>query len=313
MQLAGTHRSRRIVLTVGNFSILDLLEKNSFTVNPRQQFFNMAFMTHTAYDFASDARGYSLGAALELYWDQWALRLVRMAPPVHPNQLELDDRIGSYYGDQVELEHTHLWRGRPGSVRVVGYRNRLITGNFDDAIAAFRADPGKNAATCSGFHYDSTNAGAPDLCWSRKPDTKYGIGINLEQQVTADIGVFLRAMVSDGQSEVYAYTSTDRSFSVGTLVDGGLWHRDHDSAGLGANIGWASDAHARYLALGGVDGFIGDGALRAGAEQVYEVFYSFGLLSDVWISADAQRIVNPGFNADRGPVNLFGLRAHAEF
>ncbi len=313
MQLGRVVDDRRLVFVVGNFSVLDFIDKNTFAGDLRRQFFNMAFMTHTAYDFASDARGYSWGALAELYWDDWRVRFARMAPPDHPNQLELDLRVGTYYGDQVEIEHRHKIADREGAVRLLAYHNRLVTGRFDDAVAAIQADPNKNAAACTGFHYGSTNAGAPDLCWARKPDDKYGIGLNIEQHLTDDIGVFLRGMVSDGQTEVYAYTSTDRSLAFGILAGGTLWKRSNDTLGIGANFGWISDAHANYLRLGGVDGFIGDGGLTKAAESVGEIFYSFAALSDVWLSADYQLIVNPAFNADRGPVHLFGLRAHAEF
>jgi hypothetical protein len=44
-----------------------------------------------------------------------------------------------------------------------------------------------------------------------------------------------------------------------------------------------------------------------------DVFYSLNLKKAIWLSADYQRIWNPGYNADRGPVDLFGGRVHAEF
>ena len=59
--------------------------------------------------------------------------------------------------------------------------------------------------------------------------------------------------------------------------------------------------HAQYLAMGGVDGFIGDGYLRQAAEGVVEVFYSVNLLKAIWLTADYQFLWNPGYNADRGP------------
>ena len=76
-------------------------------------------------------------------------------------------------------------------------------------------------------------------------------------------------------------------------------------------IGSADVAH---LVWGrGVDGFVGDGYLRAAPESVFEAFYSFNLLKAIWLSADYQHIWNPGFNSDRGPVDIFGARVHAEF
>jgi len=279
----------------------------------RQQFFNMAFLTYAAYDFEADARGYSWGATAELYWDDWAFRLGRMTPPQNPNSLQIDLHFWKVYGDQFEIEHDHRIFGRDGAIRLLGYRNETVMGRFDDAIAAFQSDPSKNAAACTGYNYGSTNATAPDLCWVRKPNTKMGIGVNVEQHLTDDIGVFFRGMYSDGQSEVYAFTSTDRSLSFGVLGKGSLWKRPRDVTGVGLGLGWISAAHARYLSLGGVDGFIGDGALHRAVESVFEVFYSVNVLNAFWLSADYQRITNPAFNSDRGPVDIFGARVHAEF
>jgi high affinity Mn2+ porin len=317
MQLATTVDSRRVVLTGGNFTILDVFDKNNVSWDPRQTFLNMAFMTHASWDFPSDARGYSWGATGELYWDSWALRIGRITPPQEPNELQIDFRIWKFYGDQLELEHDHVLFGRPGAVRLLGYRNRVDTGRFDEAIAAFEANPNLNAAKCGTlYNYNDNKPGnpnAPDLCWVRRPNLKLGVGINLEQYVTADIGMFLRAMYSDGQTEVDAYNPADRSLSIGAVAKGGAWSRPFDVTGVGFGLSWISAEHARYLALGGLDGFIGDGALRQAAEGIVEIFYSYNLAKAVWLSPDYQHLWNPGYNADRGPVDIFGARIHAEF
>ncbi len=150
MQLGGRVKSRRLVLTVGKFSVLDFLDKNSYAGDLRRQFMNMAFLTHAAYDFAADARGYTWGAVAEIYFDDWALRFARLLVPQDPNQLTLDYHFWDYYGDQLELEHDHKLLGQAGAVHVLGYRNRENMGRFDDAVAAFQASPQKNAATCAG-------------------------------------------------------------------------------------------------------------------------------------------------------------------
>ena len=92
-----------------------------------------------------------------------------------------------------------------------------------------------------------------------------------------------------------------------------MWGRPSDVTGIGAGLGWISPAHADYLGMGGVDGFIGDGRIRRATEAVVDVFYSLNVVSAVWLSVDYQRIINPAFNADRGPVDVFGARVHAEF
>ncbi len=315
LQLGSVVDSRRLVLTLGSFTILDVFDRNSVTGDPRQTFFNMAFMTHSSWDFPSDARGYSWGGTAELYLDEWALRLGRITPPQNPNQLPQDFRIWEHYGDQLELEHDHSLFGRSGAVRLLGYRNHVITGRFDEAIAAFEANPAENAADCpiTSFNYGSKNSSAPDMCWVRRSNVKLGIGINLEQYLAKDVGVFLRAMYSDGNTEVDAYNPADRSFSFGAVAKGTLWNRPFDVTGVGFGASWISAVHAKYLAMGGVDGFIGDGYLRQAAEGIVEGFYSVNLLKAVWLAGDYQFLWNPGFNADRGPVHILGAKIHAEF
>ncbi len=320
MQIGTVYKRRRIVLTAGNFSVLDFFDQNAVLGDLRQSFFSLGFLTYAAWDFNSDARGYSWGGVIEIYWDDWQARFGRVTPPQNPNQLPVTFNLTDYYGDQLELVHQHKLWGRPGAVHLLGYRNRDWMGTFSGAIAAFQANPQDNAANCpSGNLYGSTNATAPDLCWSRGPNVKMGLGVSLEQFITEDIGAFFRGMYSDGQTEVDAYTSADRSLSFGVVGKGSLWHRPKDVTGVGANLSWISASHAQYLEMGGEDGFVGDGALSPAVETATDVFYSvnlkshFWLLSSIWLSGDYQHIINPGFNSARGPVDVFGARLHVEF
>jgi hypothetical protein len=316
MQLAATVDSHRLVFNVGSFSILDFMDRNDVSWDPRQTFFNMAFMTYASWDFPSDARGYSYGAVGEFYWDDWAFRVGWLTPPQNPNQLEIDPRFWEFYGTEFELEHDHQIFGQPGAARLLAYRNHVDTGRFSDAINAFNADPSKNAANCgTNFNYGSGNFMAPDLCWVRQPNNKVGIGLDLEQYVADGWGFFFRGMYSDGRSEVDAFNAADQSVSVGSVAKGKLWHRPFDVTGVGFGMSWISYVHAQYLSMGGVDGFIGDGRLPLppAAEGVIEAFYSFNLLTAIWITGDYQFIWNPAYNSDRGPVNILGGRVHVEF
>jgi hypothetical protein len=299
MQLAGSQSSRRFVLTAGNLSVIDVFDRNAYAGDVRQQFLNMSFLTYAAFDFAADARGYSWGIAGEFYDDEWVVRGGRFIGPVNPNQLE--------------LEHRHDWNGRPGKLRVLAYRNVENMGRFDDAVSALASDPAKNATTCTGFNYGSGNAGAPDLCWARRRNTKLGAGASFEQAIGANGGMFGRAMWSDGRTEVFAYTATDRSLSFGANLKGENWGRPLDTVGIGYSQGWLSASHVRYLGLGGIDGFIGDGRINYAPEKLGEIYYSAKANRFLWLTADLQRVVNPAYNADRGPVTLWGIRLHAEF
>lgn len=313
MQLGGTVDSRRFVFTAGTFSILDIFDKNTYAADLRRQFVNMAFLSNAAYDFAADARGYTSGLAGEFYFDDWAFRFARIAGPKDPNDLPKEFNILKFYGDQAELEHKHVIKGQPGAVKILAYRNRERSGRFSDAIAAFQADPNKNATTCTTFNYESDNSSAPDLCWARKPNIKMGIGINMEQGITQDIGVFFRGMYSDGKTEVYSYVPADRSISFGAAMKGLRWGRGKDTLGLGYAQSWISTQHATYLNMGGIDGFIGDGRLNYKPEQVVDIYYQWHVISSTWVTFDYQHLANPAFNADRGPVDFYNARVHFEF
>jgi high affinity Mn2+ porin len=226
---------RRVVLTAGNLSVLDIFDNNAYSHDPRRQFLNWAFMTHGAYDYAGDARGYTWGAALEYFHDDWAIRAGRFIQPKEPNQLALDSRIFKHYGDQIEVERAHTLGNQPGTLRILAFRNRAVMSRFDDAL---------DLAARTGT--------APDINAVRTGEqVKTGIGINLEQAIAADVGVFSRAMWADGQTEAYAFTEIDRSLSEGTLIKGGIWGREQDSIGFALARNELSNAHRDYLAAGG--------------------------------------------------------------
>ena len=312
MQLAGSVDSRRFVLTAGNLAIIDIFDKNAYAGDVRQQFLNMNFLTQAAFDFAADARGYSWGLAGEYYRDEWAFRFGRFLGPKNPSELPLDTRIMKYYGDQFEIERKHDLFGQPGKLRLLAYRNVENMGRWDDAINAFKSDPNKNATTCTTFNYGSGNASAPDLCWARRRNVKIGLGVNLEQAIAEDVGVFFRAMKSDGHTEVYSYTATDSSMSLGTLIKGNRWGRPKDTIGIGYSENWLSSSHVAYLGTGGIDGFIGDGRINYSPEKASELFYNINFSKYFWFTLDFQHIVDPAYNADRGPVTIYGVRVHAE-
>ncbi len=296
-QLAGTVDKRRFVLTVGNLSVLDLFDGNAYSHDPRTQFLNWSLMTHGAYDYAADARGYSWGTALEYFHDDWAIRAGRFIQPKEPNQLPLDPHVFRHYGDQIEIEQGHTVWNQPGKVRVLVFRNRARMSRFSDAL---------DLAAQTGT--------TPDINAVRTGEqVKKGVGINLEQAIRTDIGLFARAMWADGQTETYAFTEIDRSLSGGALIKGAAWGRSQDASGVAFARNYLSNAHRDYLAAGGLGFFIGDGRLNYRPESIVEAFYRMNLVTGAWISLDWQRIQNPAYNADRGPVDVGAIRLHAEF
>ena len=296
-QLAGSVDKRRWVLTAGNLSVLDVFDGNAYSHDPRTQFLNWSLMTHGAFDYAANARGYSWGAAMEWYHDDWVVRAGRFIQPAKPNQQVLDQHIFQHYGDQIEVEHAHTIGEQPGKLRLLAFRNRAKMSRFKDALDL--------AALTSGTpNIDDVRTGE---------QIKHGFGLNLEQAVSDDVGLFARASWADGKTETYAFTEIDRSFSSGVVFKGTSWGRGQDSLGVAMARNGLSKVHRDYLAAGGLGFFIGDGRLNYRPETVFEGFYNLNLTKAAWITLDWQHIRNPAYNADRGPVNVASVRLHTEF
>jgi len=296
-QLATHYRHDRVVMTLGKVAQTDLFEKNSYANDPRSQFLNWALITHGAWDYAADARAYTWGLAGELDWHDWAVRGGRFLEPKVANGLDIDYQFKRFHGDILEVEHDHELAGQPGLVRFMVYHNRAMAGSYRDAVAS-----------------DALTGGIPDVTAVRKPSTKTGLGISLEQSVTSDLGTFLRASWADDQVEEYAFTEIDNAVSGGLALKGSIWKRPQDTLGLAFSTAGLNNAHRDYLAAGGLGGFLGDGQLaHYGREAVAETYYLCQPMKGVQFTVDYQRIANPGYNADRhGPVNIVGGRFHWE-
>jgi hypothetical protein len=298
-QMAGSVDRNRFVLTLGNFSSLDVFDDNRYAKDPRVHFMNAGFMAPLAYDYAADARGFGWGFAGEWYQDDWVLRFGRMTGPKQPNMLPVDYQIGKHYGDQVEIERGHLLWGQPGKVRLLGWRNRANTASFKDALDYLQANPSADPQAI--------------LAVRNGEKLKYGLGVNVEQAISDNLGFFLRAMKADGKTETYAFTETDGSLATGFALKGAAWGRADDTLGVGFLHNTLSQERRAYLAAGGISFFIGDGGLNYRPEQVFETYYSLKVWKSIFVSADYQRMWNPAYNADRGPANFFAARFHAEF
>ena len=297
-QMAGSVDRDRFVLTAGNFSTLDVFDDNAYAKDPRTQFMNWAHWTYAAYDYAADSRGFGWGVAGEWYAGDWVVRAARMTGPKRPNELAVDTAIGKHYGDQIEIERGHELFGRAGKVRVLAWRNRANLASFRDALGYLQSHPADSQAIFAVRNGEKF---------------KYGAGVNLEQALSKHVGWFLRAMKTDGRTETWAFTEVDASLSSGVLVEGAAWGRGADTAGLAFMRNALSTDRRRYLEAGGISYFIGDGRLNYKPESGLEMFYSVGAGKGRWVTLDYQRIANPAYNADRGPVNVFAVRLHAEF
>ena len=295
-QLAGTQRADRLVLTAGKFGVGDVFDTNRYAHDPRGDFLNWAIVDTGSFDYAADAWGYSYGAAAEWYQGPWTLRLGAFNLSKIPNGETLETGFGQSELD-AEIEHRHKIGGHDGAVRLAVFRNHGRFARLDEASAVIE-----------------TTGAIPDLATLRRPGTRWGGQLNVEQAVTETLGLFLRAGVSDGRYEAYDFTDIDRTLAVGASLGGKGWHREADHVGLATVINGISKQRQRYLADGGLGILIGDGALpHPGSEWITEAFYSAQLVKSITVSVDYQLVVNPGYNRDRGPANVFALRLHGGF
>jgi high affinity Mn2+ porin len=295
-QLGGHQSADRLVLWLGKFSVVDVFDTNEQAHDPRSDFMNWTVIDAGTFDYAANAWGYTYGAAAELYQGDWTLRAGAFDLSDVPNSTRLDPRFGQYELDG-EIEHRHSIRGRPGKIKVTLFVNHGRMGRFADAIALAEA------------------TGEPaDIVAVRRTRDRAGVSFNIEQQITEAASIFVKGGIANGNIEPYEFTDVDRSLAAGLTVKGRGWGRPDDTLGVGGVINGITRVHERFLDAGGLGILIGDGKLpHPGPEEIVEAYYDLAMAKQVHLSLDGQLIEHPGYNRDRGPVPIGGMRIHAEF
>jgi high affinity Mn2+ porin len=296
-QLAGSQTADRVVITVGKISLTDIFDHNRYADDPRHNFLNWSLVDAGTWDYAADAWGYTYAATLEWYQDWWTIRGGVANLSKIPNSKALETRLFDQYQYDLEVEERHTLLGRPGAARLLGFLSHGRMGKYDDATAI------------------ALQTGMPaDIAAVRKTHNRGGVSLNLEQQITDELGFFARAGWSQGQYEAFEFTDINKTASLGLSLNGNSWGRSDDTIGLAVLTNDASAATKRFFASGGLGILVGDGRLlRSGPERIIEVDYNLAVTSFARLTIDYQFIDNPAYNRDRGPVSVFGVRAHAEF
>ena len=295
LQLAGLRSKRYFTVGVGKYNMGDFFDQNSFSHDPRSQFMNWALMDNAAWDYPANTRGYVLGAYTELGQPTWTLRFAFTMNVTQANSSTWDAKIGKANTQTAEFEKRYTIDGQKGAVRFLGFLNNGKFGNYDQAIALNPKAPNVDTTQAYGRH-------------------KFGFGVNTEQYLTKYFGVFAKASWNDGHTQTWFFTEIDRSLTFGGVLKGAQWKRNDDEIGLGFIANGLSQPHRQYLADGGYGFLIGDGRLNYAPEMIAEFYYKLNAYQKkFFLSPDYQFIVNPAYNKDRGPVNVFSIRAHVEF
>lgn len=289
----------RIVITAGKFALSDIFDANQYSHDPRSQFLNWALMGNGAWDYPANTRGYTDGLVLEYINPSWAVRAAGTLVPTYANGPDFDYNYFKAHGQTIEFSKFTDLNGHKGVIRLLAYRNTSKAPAYRDVINSYNNKTDISLDVINGKSYGGV---------------KYGFGLNGEQELNKNLGVFVRAGWNDGKTATWVFTEIDRTASIGFNYKGTRWRRPDDTFGIAADINGISKDHRDFLAAGGYGFIIGDGKLtNYSTENIFETYYSAKINTTLFVSADYQFIANPAYNADRGPVSFFAIRAHVEF
>lgn len=293
LQLAHKVDIARLTLTIGKVGVGDQFDCNAYAHNQRTQFMNWALIDGGAFDYAADALGGTYGITLEFNQKDWALRWGGFMVPRGSNGLAWDHHPTKGWQDVLEFEKRYSISEHPGKVRLLGWLENAKMGTYGGTLS----------------HPELLG----DITQTRKYRLQGGFILNIEQEITSDLGAFLRTSWRDGKTEVWQFTDIDRSLSLGVQLKGTKWNRPMDVVGIAGIVNELSPIHRSFLAAGGIGPLIGDGQLNYSQERVVESYYDAQIVKYIHVAFDYQFVDNPAYNTDRGPVHIFSARLHMEF
>jgi high affinity Mn2+ porin len=298
-QLSGSKDVSRLTFQVGKLSVHDLFDTNDYAEDPRLDFLNWSIWAAGAFDYPADRLGLTYGVTAELNQAAWAARVGYFLVGNQPNANVFDMNLFARGGYVGELELRYAPYGKKGVAKLGTWLTSTFAGSYNDAVSLAAMAPGASAADT--------------IAQTRQSRTKYGYYLNLQQEISDDLGLFARWSWNDGRSEISAFTDIDASLSLGLQLKGSGWGRPNDRIGLAGAWNMISPDHSGFLAAGGLGVLVGDGRLSYAAENVVEAFYALQMIKGLTATLDYQLLLNPAYNADRGPVHVFAGRLSARF
>lgn len=289
---------RRLEFRAGKMSLADFFDVNPVGSDSHLQFLNWTADNNGSYDYAADTRGYTFAAMAEYEDRNWGVRFAEGLMPKVANGPDLDLNLLRARSENAELEWRPAFvKDRHTVLLFLSYVNHANMGSYSEAVRGFL-----DGATPK-----------PDIVATRRQGRiKYGFGFNFEHELTKTLRGFGRLGWNEGQNENFAYTEVNQSVELGGDWRPESWHRPWDRFGLVFMSNAISKAHQQYLALGGQGFLLGDGRLTYAREDILEGYYTAHLWRGVYLSPNLHFIVHPGYNKDRGPVLVGGLRLHLE-
>ncbi len=305
--LPGKRDISRLTFTFGRFAAVDIFDTNAYAGDPRAQFMNWALVSNEAWDYPADTIGYDTGLAVELNQPKWTLRYAVFELPSLQNGFTAEDQVLAWpyhssahdlpfsrgRGMVAEFERRYSVDTHAGAIRFLTFLNRADMFSYSDAVPVLQANGvGVDLSAVSAYRY------------------KYGFGLNWEQEIIRNLGLFSRLGWNDGQEQAWMFSDVDYTVSAGLSLRGGTWHRPSDTVGLAFVTNGISRVEQEFLQVGGLCILAGDGNLDYGWEKILETYYDARIWKTIHATADYQFFSDPAFNRARGPVSVFGLRFH---
>ncbi|HET9839090.1 MAG TPA: carbohydrate porin [Candidatus Angelobacter sp.] len=298
LSLAAQQPVRRLELRAGKMSLADYFDMNSAGSDSHLQFLNWTAVNNGAYDYAADTRGYTVAAMAEFQDRNWGLRFAEALMPKVANGPSLDFNLRRARSENIELElRPELLPERHTVLRLLTYVNHANMGSYREAVQAFLA--GVDPVPVIEAH-------------RRQGRIKYGFGFNFEQELASTLRAFGRWGWNEGHHESFAYTEVNLGIEAGADYRLRRWGRPDDKLGFVIISNGISRDHRLYLQFGGQGFLLGDGRLSYAREDILESYYNAHLWRGAYLAPNLQWIVHPGYNRDRGPVVVPGLRLHLE-
>ena len=290
---------RRLEIRFGKFSLADYFDQNAVGSDTHFQFTNWTIDQNSAWDYAADTRGYTVGLMADFEDRNWGFRFAEALMPKIANGIDLVWKPWQAHSENWQYE---LRRGflptKAGAIRLLAYTNYANMGIYRDATV--ESEEGLTPIPEITNHL-----------WHIT--RKYGFGVNIEQSLTHNFTAFGRFGWNNDKTESFAFTEVGQTVAGGFGANGALWHRRYDRAGVAAVSNAISKDHQTYLADGGYGFLLGDGALNYGRENIVETYYTLHIWRGIYGAPGLQHINNPGYNLDRGPVLVPSFRVHVEF
>ena len=239
--LATSVPVRRIEFRLGKMTLPDFFDINDIGSDSHLQFTNWTVDNNGAWDYAADTRGYTVGGMVEYDDRSWSLRYGIFAMPVVANGIDLDWAFSRAHGQNGEFELRRSfsgWPKRKGTTRAAVLRQHAPT---------WAAIARRSNAFLSG-----TDPTPNIVAHEHFGALKYGVGYNLQQELSDNLRVFGRFGWNEGQHESFAYTEVDQTVEVGGDYSGRRWHRNEDKFGLAVVSNAIKRDHQNYLHYGGV-------------------------------------------------------------